>query len=63
MSFMQNSVHYESGSKNEIAVVLSCPGKKEEKATPQGPAKGQTGENLATLLEILSQQKFFFWPN
>lgn len=59
MSFMRNSVHYESGSKNEIAVVLSCPGQAEEQAIPQGPAKGQTGKNLATLLDILSQQKEF----
>ena len=49
MSFMQNSVHYESGSKNEIAVVLSCPGQAEEQAIPQGPAKEQAGKNLATL--------------
>lgn len=52
---MKNSVHYEAGSKNEIAVVLSCPGREEELACPQGPAKGQTGKNLETLLEILTR--------
>ena len=31
---MKNSIHYESGSKNEIAVVLSCPGQAEEQAIP-----------------------------
>ena len=50
---MHNSVHYETGSKNEIAVVLSCPGQDEEVANPPGPAKGQTGKNLENVLEIL----------
>lgn len=51
-----NSVHYEKGSENEIAFIFSCPGQKEEKSTPPGPAKGQTGVNLEVLLEILSLQ-------
>ncbi len=51
---MKNSVHYELGNKNEIAIVLSCPGQKEESAIPQGPAKGQTGKNLEGILEFLT---------
>lgn len=53
---MRNSVHYESGSKNDIAVVLSCPGQDEEAADPPGPAKGQTGKNLEKILEILTSK-------
>lgn len=53
---MRNSVHYESGSKNDIAVVLSCPGQDEETADPPGPAKGQTGKNLEKILEILTSK-------
>lgn len=49
-----NSVHFESGN-NEIAFVFSCPGKEEENSNPPGPAKGQTGENLAVVLQYLSQ--------
>ncbi|SIT12475.1 hypothetical protein [Neptunomonas antarctica] len=49
-----NSVHFESGLSEEIAIVLSCPGKDEEEATPQGPAKGQTGTNLNAILNILT---------
>lgn len=52
---MEKLVHYEPGSKNEIAVVLSCPGQEEEQAVPQGPAKGQTGVNLEDVLDILSK--------
>jgi len=51
---MQNSVHYESGSKSEIAVILSCPGREEEQASPKAPAQGQTGKNLEGILDILS---------
>ena len=47
------SIHFEQGQKNEIAIVLSCPGQDEELANPQGPAKGQTGTNLNTVLRIL----------
>jgi hypothetical protein len=52
---MKNSVHYKAGSKNEIAVILSCPGQVEESAIPPEPAKGQTGKNLETILEILTK--------
>lgn|GEM_PF-923463 len=51
---MKNSAHYKAGSKNEIAVILSCPGKDEASATPPEPAKGQTGKNLETILGILT---------
>ena len=53
---MNNSVHYKSGSKNDIAVVLSCPGQDEESADPPGPAMGQTGKNLEKILEILTSK-------
>ncbi|MCP4117131.1 MAG: histidinol dehydrogenase [Desulfobacteraceae bacterium] len=51
-----NSVHYESGSENEIAFVLSCPGKKENDSIPPGPAKGPAGINLEGFLKILSDR-------
>ena len=53
---MQNSVHYESGSQNKVAIILSCPGREEEQANPKGPAKGQTGKNLKGILGILSSE-------
>lgn len=46
--------HYEPGTKNEIAVVFSCPGREEKKAGK--PAAGQTGENLALLLKLLNER-------
>ena len=48
-----SSLHFEQGENNDIAVVLSCPGQDEELAVPQGPAKGQTGTNLNTVLGLL----------
>lgn len=51
-----NTVFYERGSQQKNAFIFSCPGKKERDAVPQGPAKGQTGSNLSTLLEILREE-------
>lgn len=53
---MQNSVHYKSGQKNDVALVFSCPGQEEESANPQQPAIGQTGNNLKSLFEILKDE-------
>ena len=48
-----NSVHLERGRCDEVAFVFSCPGRIEDEACPQGPAKGATGKNLRTLAAIL----------
>jgi hypothetical protein len=45
------SCHFERGRKSEVAVVLSCPGRKEEKSIR--PASGTTGKNLDLLLAKL----------
>lgn len=42
---------YEQGSQSKIAVVLSCPGKKEQEKG--NPAAGQTGKNLEYVLSTL----------
>lgn len=56
---MRNAVYFEAGTENKFAFVFSCPGKKERDADPQGPAKGQTGNNLNKLIEILAKDKRF----
>lgn len=45
------SCHFERGRKNEVAVVLSCPGSREEESIR--PASGTTGKNLDLLLAKL----------
>lgn len=45
------SAHFARGSKNEVAFVLSCPGRLEERA--RHPAAGVTGNNLNRLLAML----------
>jgi hypothetical protein len=51
---MENTVYFEQGTKNDLAVVLSCPGQEEENSIPAGPAKGETGKNLNCILEMLA---------
>lgn len=46
--------HFEPGTKNEIAVVFSCPGKEEQRAGK--PAAGKTGTNLVLLLGLLNER-------
>lgn len=46
------SPHYKPGRRNNIAVVFSCPGKKEEIANE--PAAGMTGRNLEILFRQLN---------
>lgn len=53
---VQNAVHLECGRSNDVAFVFSCPGRKEYKARPQGPAKGGTGTNLHDLLHIMREK-------
>ena len=60
---LKNMVHLELGSENKFAFVFSCPGQKEQDATPPGPAKGQTGGNLNKLLSLLSSEKRFTGMN
>lgn len=50
---MTITAHYEKGTEPKVALVLSCPGEKEENA--QKPAAGQTGINLEDLLSILKR--------
>lgn len=50
---LQNRVHLEIGSRQEVGFVFSCPGRVEMQACPPGPAKGATGENLIDLCRIL----------
>lgn len=45
------SAHFSRGSKNQVAFVLSCPGRCEEQV--QHPAAGVTGRNLNSLLGML----------
>ncbi len=45
------SYHFERGRKREVAIVLSCPGSREEKS--MRPASGTTGKNLDLLLAKL----------
>lgn len=45
------TVHFSPGYKSEIAVVLSCPGRHEERSGH--PAAGNTGRNLERLLNII----------
>lgn len=45
------SCHFERGRKSEVAIVLSCPGSREEKS--MRPASGTTGRNLDLLLAKL----------
>lgn len=53
---VQNAVHLECGRSNDVAFVFSCPGRAEEEARPQGPAKGDTGDNLDALLSIMRER-------
>lgn len=53
---MKNSVYFEKGEKDDVAIVLSCPGREERDANPPGPAKGQTGKNLEHIFSILTEQ-------
>lgn len=45
------SCHFERGLKREVAIVLSCPGSREERNNR--PASGTTGKNLELLLSKL----------
>lgn len=47
----KRSCHFERGQKSEVAIVLSCPGRREQ--IDQRPASGTTGRNLELLLEKL----------
>ena len=53
---VQNAVHLECGRSNDVAFVFSCPGRAEYEADPQGPAKGDTGDNLDALLSIMRER-------
>jgi hypothetical protein len=53
---MENTVYYKKGSENEIAFVFSCPGKVEKDSVPPEPAKGETGNNLDMVIELLSTE-------
>ena len=46
--FEGRSCHFERGHRNEVAIVLSCPGSREAKGNR--PAAGATGDNLNSLL-------------
>lgn len=48
---LRTAAHFSPGYKNEVAFVLSCPGRHEEGAGH--PAAGNTGRNLDRLLERL----------
>lgn len=45
---LNRKCHFEKGRRNEVAVVLSCPGSREERSNR--PASGITGKNLELLL-------------
>jgi uracil-DNA glycosylase len=47
------SVHLQVGKQKKVAVVFSCPGRREELAGC--PAAGITGKNLDTLLSLLAE--------
>ncbi|MDA1987121.1 uracil-DNA glycosylase family protein [Bacillus anthracis] len=51
--------HFEKGSKNDITIVFSCPGRKEEEANK--PAAGKTGENLKYILTDLNKFSELDW--
>jgi len=52
---MQQQVHFQQGSENQVAFVFSCPGREEEKAGY--PAAKMTGINLAKLFVVLNEMK------
>lgn len=54
MGELTDTPHWERGSNTNVAFVFSCPGRREEAAGR--PAAGQTGRNLATLIEALHQR-------
>ena len=49
--------HLQRGTRNQIAVVLSCPGRVEEERN--SPAQGATGTNLDCLLDIMRDSYHF----
>lgn len=53
--------HYNKGIKTDIALVFSCPGKKEENQSR--PISGQTGKNLDYFLTRLSEKLKFEFKN
>jgi hypothetical protein len=50
---VKRTCYFEQGQESKVAVVLSCPGSKEEEN--DRPASGTTGENLELLLSALRQ--------
>ena len=48
---VKRSYHFERGQKSQVAIVLSCPGSREE--LNRRPASGTTGRNLELLLAKL----------
>lgn len=53
--------HFQKGTTQEIAIIFSCPGKKEKKAGY--PAAGITGSNLSKLINMLNNMSIFPFNN
>ncbi|MFJ7982185.1 uracil-DNA glycosylase family protein [Lysinibacillus xylanilyticus] len=51
--------HFEKGLKDDITIVLSCPGQEEE--IENKPAAGKTGSNLGTVLATINGQNELSW--
>lgn len=50
------SPHLEQGERNAVAFVFSCPGEKER--TEGRPAAGNTGDNLAEVLNFMAKEDY-----
>ena len=59
LSTFQNSCHFEAGKRDEISVVLSCPGNKELQAGY--PAAGVTGKNIGIFFDQLDAKSNLSW--
>lgn len=51
--------HFEKGKNNDVTLILSCPGQKEQ--VENRPAAGTTGKNLEVILGVLNGQKGISW--
>lgn len=58
-SLQTSPCHFEPGNKNEISVVLSCPGNKEVSAGH--PAAGITGKNIGIFFDELDKKSNLSW--